>query len=359
MHLDTKLPWAYPLGAITSPTYNQNIGSSLIGLLKLLFQTPVTEVRRACFEALRNDKFGSSGYKHFQGEEKHSLPAHELVQSAIIAVAHEDLDAAMTIVRHYLADTWSAYQVDERHCEHFEAVESEIMFSKALKFIARVFLVEKPKHFRWGKLEGNPLYLEPKLLEQLLLFFEKKRRSGNGIMEISLALRAVARKLRQEIASDATMDSERWAVYELVFRHACKSWDQDQLMRYPAAAQRAMTAIAREVIDGRVSFECDGEFGELLKERAKAICYQFLWRFSARPTEEWLKERYGLCKAKLVEMGGEEVLHELRNIMGIMRYCPNMFYAHELEDRRVKLLEHLSRCVNFMSPLSQGEPVMR
>lgn len=352
----TKLPREYPMDAITLPTFNQNIGSSYFGILRLLFDAPITEVRRACLEALRKDNIGSSGYKHFQGEEERSRPAHEMVQCGIVAVAAEDLEASMTIVRYYLRDTRSAYQIDGQYHHGHEILDSRVMFSKVLKFVARIFLVRKPKFFRWGKLDSNPLYLEPKLLEQLLDFIGEKQGLSGWSKETNLILRAVASKLWSELASDDTMDSERWELYELLFRYACQSWDKGHFKRYPVSAQRSMMLIARRMVSGEIRFASDYEFGNLLKERVATVCYHFLWRFYEQSTEAWLKEEYDLCKANLAEVDGGTALAEYDNLVSILRYVPDWAKVPDLKRRHQELSRHITSHINYVCPVSQGGP---
>lgn len=269
------LPYVFPLRAVTAPKTNE-IGHHFLGVLDLLWNAPIVEVREACLSAIKNPDFHSSSYKVFQSNTKDLEENHALVQRTVCALISEgyDTDVVVELLDHYLEYSFAAWRSDwtnlplEKRGEEKVILPSGVLFEKAFRFAVRLLVMKQPRFLKLGKLESNSLHCDPCLLRILL----HRRYSPGGAI---LASRAAGRCLWNRIRKGFEMlDEERWKVFEELFRFGI---EPEGKMHYSLFVyHKYLREIAQLVCSGRLSFGKDPSFGGLLEARARYICEKYL-----------------------------------------------------------------------------------
>lgn len=329
----------------------------VVSLAQLLQTVPVAEVRGAIINTFKNYDVPLDS-KSFQSETKNLKYCHELMQATVCAMSFEDSEVAIIILERYLLSCSGAYRTDLAYPNKNPV--SGKLFYEALMFATRLFACKKVKGLYYQKLEHNVLFKDPALLRVLLEFFrdcgEIDHFSYKHVVSRAsyVALRAITRSLSREISN------ENWESCEICFRHVIQCYSSELLCKLiPNQAYKTLFSIACALIERRVIFEVDEEFGGVDCLHAAAVGGAYLSKVLPAAFEDYLFEKLG-CSRGLGEMTGTEALKEYTEML---RYLSSLPFEDVpitlLFQRKVELEKHIESCVGFHCPISLGGAVLK
>lgn len=350
----------------------------LTHLAFLLWSAPIEEVRKAIVAVFKEGRVGVD-HKSFQGGSKDLQEYHKLLQATVCAVANEDITAGISVLKRYLRASARAYTTDLSYPGDAHLASGR-MLTCAISFAARLFVCRGIKGFDYGKTDHNPLCRNSELFAMLLEFLYEDASTSSFIsghrkflkQGRNLVLRFVTRVLLKSfVAQGAWMANEvfleldgdtleqNWSVCEMCFRYAIRHSNSSS-HRFPQQAELNLKKTAFSVLRQPNDFEVDEEFGNLQRDRALGVCFRYLWQLHSSDIEKYIATK-AECHHDIAEMNGEEALKEYEFLADALRSVPSedVRFTPSLFKRRDELAKHISCCVSFQFPLSQGGPILR